>query len=113
MALATAGVGGEYKALSKQTFTDVVAVREITEIIVTPREECVDVEVRQQTSVKDSNRIVGTAIGGVAGGILGSQFGRGKGKTAATVVGAAGGAFVGNQAQKSMQKNDVVGYDVT
>jgi uncharacterized protein YcfJ len=47
-------------------------------------------------------------IGGVAGGLLGHQIGGGRGKTVATVAGAAGGAYVGNQVQKSMQKSDVV-----
>jgi uncharacterized protein YcfJ len=39
---------------------------------------------------------------------LGHQIGGGRGKTVATVAGAAGGAYVGNQVQKSMQKSDVV-----
>jgi uncharacterized protein YcfJ len=47
-------------------------------------------------------------IGGIAGGVLGSQIGRGPGNTVATIAGAAGGAYVGNQVQGGMQKNDVV-----
>jgi uncharacterized protein YcfJ len=41
--------------------------------------------------------IAGGIIGGLAGGLLGAQVGHGSGKTAATIVGAAGGAIVGNQ----------------
>lgn len=105
--LAVAAVGG-YKALSQPKFADVVAVKEITETIVTPREECLNVPVQQKAPVKDSDRIAGTVIGGVAGGVLGNQIGGGTGRTVATIVGAAGGAFVGNRVQDSMQKSDVV-----
>lgn len=96
------------EAMSKPKFAEVVGVKEITETIETPREECEDVKVRQQAAVKDPNRITGTVIGGVAGGVLGNQIGSGTGRTLATVGGAAGGAYVGNQVQKSMQKSDVV-----
>ena len=104
--LAVAAVAG-YKALNPK-FADVVAVREVTETIETPRKECKDVLVRRQAPLKDPHRITGSVIGGVAGGLLGNQIGRGTGNTVATIVGAAGGAFVGNQVQGSMQKSDVV-----
>jgi outer membrane lipoprotein SlyB len=38
----------------------------------------------------------GMAIGGVAGGLLGNQIGHGSGRGAATVLGAAGGAYAGH-----------------
>jgi uncharacterized protein YcfJ len=57
--------------------------------------------------VKDKNRIAGTAIGAVAGGLLGSTIGSGKGKTLATIGGAAAGGYAGNQVQKNMQEKDV------
>lgn len=104
--LAVAGVAG-YKTLNPKS-ADVVAVKEITQTIETPRKECKDVQVRQQARASDPNRIAGTVIGGVAGGVLGSQIGRGAGNTVATIAGAAGGAYVGNQVQGSMQRNDVV-----
>jgi uncharacterized protein YcfJ len=44
----------------------------------------------------------------VAGGLLGSAIGGGRGKTVATVAGAAAGAYAGNQVQKNMQEKDVV-----
>jgi outer membrane lipoprotein SlyB len=47
---------------------------------------------------------VGTVAGGVLGGILGNQIGGGSGKTAATVLGAAGGAYAGNRIEKNMSK---------
>jgi outer membrane lipoprotein SlyB len=43
----------------------------------------------------------GLILGGLAGGGLGSLVGGGTGKTVATVVGALGGAYVGNQVEKS------------
>lgn len=39
---------------------------------------------------------LGTVAGAVVGGLVGSQIGGGSGKTAATVIGAAGGAYVGH-----------------
>ena len=48
----------------------------------------------------DSNNIAGTVIGGIVGGLIGSQVGQGRGSTAATIIGAAGGAYAGNQIQK-------------
>ena len=47
---------------------------------------------------------IGTVAGGVVGGLLGNQVGGGSGKTAMTVLGAAGGAFAGNAIEKNMQK---------
>ena len=38
----------------------------------------------------------GAIVGGIIGGVLGHQVGDGRGNTAATVVGAAGGALIGN-----------------
>src|SRR5438309_10837242 len=42
----------------------------------------------------------GMAIGGVAGGLLGNQVGSGSGRGAATVLGAAGGAYAGHQIER-------------
>lgn len=128
--LGASGVTG-YKALTKPVFADVVAVKEVTETVLTPRERCETVAVQRQAPVKDQNRIAGTVIGGVAGGLLGSAIGGGSGKTLATVAGAAAGGYAGNQVQKNMQQKDVttsteqrcktvneksqkvIGYDVT
>ena len=108
MVVLAAGADVGYKALTKPKFAEVVGVKEITETIKTPREECRDVVVQQQAPVKDAHRLTGTVIGGVAGGLLGNQFGSGTGKTVATVVGAAGGAYAGNKVQQNMQESDVV-----
>ena len=47
---------------------------------------------------------LGTVAGGVIGGLLGNQVGGGNGKTAMTVLGAAGGAFAGNKIEQNMKK---------
>ncbi|MDM0065912.1 glycine zipper 2TM domain-containing protein [Variovorax sp. J31P207] len=43
---------------------------------------------------------VGAVAGGVLGGVLGHQIGHGNGRTAATVIGAVGGGFAGNEVEK-------------
>lgn len=110
VAMVVLGAGGVtgYRTLTQPKFADVVAAKEVTETVLTPREHCEDVTVQRQAPVKDQNRIAGTAVGAVAGGLLGSTIGGDKGKTAATVVGAAAGGYAGNQVQKSMQRKDVV-----
>ncbi len=105
--LGASGVTG-YKALTKPKFADVVAVKEVTETVVTPRENCEDVQARHQAPVKDERRIAGTVMGGLAGGLLGSAIGGGNGKTIATVAGAAAGGYAGNQVQRNMQQRDVI-----
>jgi len=108
MVVVSAGAVTGYKVMSKPKFAEVVAVQEVTETIVTPREECHDVQVTKQAPTSDPNRVTGTVIGGVAGGLLGSTIGSGTGRTVATVAGAAGGAYVGNQVQKNQQQKNTV-----
>ena len=108
MVVLGAGAVGGYNALKKPEFADVVAVKDVVETVVTPREKCEDVQVQHQAPVKDQNRIAGTVAGGLAGGLLGSRIGGGKGKTIATVAGVAAGGYAGNQIQKNMQEKDVV-----
>lgn len=49
-----------------------------------------------QASCDDAN-VVGAAIGAVAGGVAGNQIGGGRGKDLATVGGAIGGGYLGQQ----------------
>ena len=55
---------------------------------------------------------LGTLAGAAIGGILGYQFGGGMGKAVATVAGAAGGAYVGNEVDKKGHMDDPV-YNIT
>ena len=48
----------------------------------------------------------GLAVGAVAGGILGNQFGKGKGKVATTAIGAVIGGIVGSEIGRSMDQQD-------
>ncbi len=45
------------------------------------------------------------AAGGITGALVGNQIGRGSGNTVATIAGAAGGAFAGNEIEKNMKKS--------
>ncbi|HEY9027901.1 MAG TPA: glycine zipper 2TM domain-containing protein [Burkholderiaceae bacterium] len=54
----------------------------------------------------------GAVIGGVLGGVVGNQFGHGNGRTAMTVLGAAGGAVAGHNVERSINKR-IVGYRVS
>jgi outer membrane lipoprotein SlyB len=51
---------------------------------------------------------VGAIAGAVLGGIVGNQVGSGRGNTAATVIGAAGGAYAGNEIEKRQQQSQAV-----
>ena len=55
----------------------------------------------------------GAIAGAVVGGILGNQVGGGSGKTAATVLGAAGGAYAGHELEKRNQTQQGNVYQLT
>jgi outer membrane lipoprotein SlyB len=56
-----------------------------------------------QETVQTGNTAAGTIGGALIGGALGSLVGGGSGQTVATVVGAGGGAMMGNQAAQRAQ----------
>jgi len=62
--------------------------------------DCGVVQAVRFVEVKGSSSGVGMVAGGVLGGVLGHQIGSGRGNTVATIAGAAGGAFVGNEVEK-------------
>ncbi|MFT5642954.1 MAG: outer membrane lipoprotein SlyB [Janthinobacterium sp.] len=59
------------------------------------------VESIQVTRVKPVSGGAGAVVGGLLGALLANQVGSGSGRTAATVAGAAGGAYVGNEVEKN------------
>ena len=75
-----------------------------------PHETCRDcgtvVSVQKVARTHQAKGIAGTpvtpgmAIGGVLGGVLGNQIGHGSGRGAATVLGAAGGAYAGHEFER-------------
>jgi outer membrane lipoprotein SlyB len=48
---------------------------------------------------------VGSVLGGIAGAVIGYQFGGGVGKGLLTAAGAVGGALLGNEVQKSQDRD--------
>jgi len=56
---------------------------------------------RDSRGQQQSNLNAGTVIGALVGGLVLNQVGGGNGKTAATAVGAAGGAVIGNDYYQS------------
>lgn len=51
---------------------------------------------------------IGLLAGAVVGGLLGNQVGSGRGRTAATVLGAAGGAYAGQKIEEGRRAPDQV-----
>jgi outer membrane lipoprotein SlyB len=68
--------------------------------------------VREVTPIekKGEGSGAGAVLGGIVGGVLGHQVGSGRGRDVATVAGALGGAYAGNQVEKN--KNTVVSWEV-
>jgi len=70
------------------------------------------VQMIEQVRLENTGIGPGAIVGAVVGGIVGNQIGKGGGNTAATVLGAAGGAYAGHQLEKrSAQTSDA--YRVT
>jgi hypothetical protein len=59
MVVIGAGAVTGYRTLAKPTVAEVVAVKDVTETVVTPREHCEDVAVQHKAPVKDEHRIAG------------------------------------------------------
>jgi uncharacterized protein YcfJ len=130
VAATSIGAVAGYRALAAPDYAEVTGSTPIKQVDLQREQQCEQVPVVRRRPVKDEHRIAGTAIGAVAGGVLGHQIGGGRGRDLATVAGAAAGGYAGNQVQKGMQERDtytaterrcrtverpverVVGYDV-
>lgn len=53
-----------------------------------------------------TKEIIGTIVGAAGGGFLGSRIGHGNGQLAGTAIGTLGGAFLGNQVGRSLDRAD-------
>lgn len=106
---ADAGVSsaGANAVASGPIYAKVVSVDPVHSKTNHPKQVCHDETVTHTAPPKDEHRIAGTAIGAVAGGLLGNQIGGGKGKTLATVAGALGGGYAGNRIEANHQKGQV------
>ena len=89
-ALGVAAVAGLNVLDRGPQYAQVVSSTPIKETVKTPRQECRNVTVTHRRPVQDENRIAGSVLGAVAGGVIGHQFGGGHGRSVATVVGALG-----------------------
>src|SRR5471030_2288090 len=101
-----AAVAGLDMFSSGPQYAQVVTAPPINETIKTPRQQCRNITVTHRRPVQDENKIAGSLLGAVAGGVLGHQFGGGRGRDVATVAGALGGGYAGNRVQSSMQEGD-------
>jgi uncharacterized protein YcfJ len=100
------GAFAGYHAYETAHTAKVVSAKPLTRTVKIPRQECHDEAVTRTKPVQDQNRLLGTGIGAVVGGILGHQVGGGSGKTLATIAGAGAGGYAGNKIQEKAQQND-------
>jgi outer membrane lipoprotein SlyB len=72
-----------------------------------PAALCIDCgiveSIREVQAAADPSGL-GAAAGGVVGGLLGNNVGKGSGRTVATIIGIAGGAYAGHQIEKTQRK---------
>jgi len=62
--------------------------------------------VRVQDQPKDNHQIAGTLVGAAAGGLVGNQFGGGKGKVLTTAGGVVAGGYAGKKVQENHQADN-------
>jgi outer membrane lipoprotein SlyB len=70
-------------------------------------DNCGKVTAIKTVKVKGKGSGGGAVAGGVVGGVVGHQFGSGSGRTAMTILGAAGGAYAGNEVEKNAKSKTV------
>ena len=91
-------------AADNAEYATVVSVKKIDG----PQQVCTDETVVEKRPQQDPHKVAGTAIGAIAGGLIGSRFGGGSGKTVATVGGAVAGGAIGHKVQENHQDKDTV-----
>jgi outer membrane lipoprotein SlyB len=72
---------------------------------------CGTVESVREVATQGQGTGLGAVAGGVTGAVIGKQFGHGSGKTAMTILGAAGGAFAGHKIEEKVRSSQR--WDVT
>ena len=55
--------------------------------------------------IKGSGSGIGAVTGGITGALVGNELGSGRGRTALTLLGAGGGAYVGNEIEKKVNRS--------
>ena len=101
-----AGAVAGYRIMTTPAGAQVVSATAVTKTVKTPRQECHDEQVTHQKAVKDEHRLVGTGVGAVVGGLLGSRIGGGNTRIVTGLAGAAAGGYAGNKIQEKVQKGN-------
>jgi uncharacterized protein YcfJ len=107
--VAAIGAVGGYVVASQPEYAQVVRVEPVTKAVTVTGQECRNARVTKKKPATDANRLTGTVIGGMVGGVIGHQFGSGGGRILATVAGAPGGD--GDQIRKAGQDKNAVAPD--
>lgn len=105
-AAATVGAVAGYKIIAAPSGAEVVSAKALTRTIKTPRQECHDEQVTHTKEAKDKDRLVGTGVGAVVGGLLGSRIGGGNTRIITGLAGAAAGGYAGNKIEQKVQKGN-------
>lgn len=88
-------------------YARVIGVQPVRQSVNNPQQVCHDEVITHTAPPRDEHRLAGTAIGAVAGGLLGHLIGGGRGNTLTTVAGAVGGGYAGNRIEASHQQGQV------
>ena len=106
VAAATVGAVAGYRIVAAPSGAEVVSAKALTRTIKTPRQECHDEQVTHTREAKDKDRLVGTGVGAVVGGLLGSRVGGGNTRIFTGLAGAAAGGYAGNKIEQKVQKGN-------
>src|SRR6184192_181172 len=79
IAAGSVGAFAGYRMIAAPSAATVVSSKALTKTIKTPRQDCHDEQVTHTKPVKDQDRLLGTGVGAVVGGLLGNQVGGGSG----------------------------------
>lgn len=105
-AASTVGAVAGYRMITAPHGAEVISAKAMAKTIRTPRQECHDEQVTHTKEAKDKNRLVGTGVGAVVGGLLGSRIGGGNTRIFTGLAGAAAGGYAGNQIEQKVQKGN-------
>jgi uncharacterized protein YcfJ len=106
VAATSVGAVAGYRMIAAPAGAQVVSTKALTKTIKTPRQDCHDEQVTHTKPLKDEHRLVGTGVGAVVGGLLGSRIGGGNTRIVTGLAGAAAGGYAGNKIQQKVQQGD-------
>jgi uncharacterized protein YcfJ len=106
VAAGSVGAVAGYRMVAAPKSAEVVSATAMSETVKTPRQDCHSEQVSHTKAVKDEHRLVGTGVGAVVGGLLGSRIGGGNTRIVTGLAGAAAGGYAGNKIQQKVQQGD-------